>query len=942
MNQVLIDYLKSLDDIRTDTHSGSYDLVSIGVSLLANVAPQNIDVCDLEMLFHFGNLKHGKQARDKNIKASNLIEEDKKELIEMNEFLSTVDFTNSEFDNTHQSNGGCGLFAKGRQTLIGVSDKKTAQAFIQMLIDISKIDGAYVDDIFRTAEICLSKKLKGLGAGIASQILHLFKPDIFPILNSVGRNGYKNKIGLPLLHENEINYYIHNARIINKFRDEELPNLNFRTIDVALWENQNTETMSYWLGGATYDAPVWDVSQKFIAKGIYAIDFEKRDISGIISEPSKFKEWIDNLTDNAAKKAFIKFSQMKAGDRIAIKSSFPKTMPNKEKYVSTLRIKAVGTISDDFESGYLFDEELSHTIPVRWDIINLKNDFEIGIYKDTIHQVTKKEDIDAIFHGKAQYLLSEFLEWIKTQKSQHGKPFSPNTINQYSGALKTRCKELIDLNLPQPDLFYQSDAAAFKELRNKVEKSIYFEKVNLKAGNGSFSAGMELYEKFLNEREAEDIPLIVVEDKKTNYWWLNANPKIWSFSEIKVGEEVDYSLLNENGNKRRIYQNFLDAKAGDYVIGYESTPVKQIVARCKISRENDGESLYFEKVEGVSVPVEYYSIKDIPELQQMEYFVNPQGSLFKLTKDEYELLIDIIREQNPVTTSETEQKEIYTRDSFLSDVYMTSEKYDDITALLKRKKNIILQGAPGVGKSFLAKLLAYSIIGVKDKNRVEMMQFHQSYSYEDFIEGYRPDGYGGFVLKSGVFFNFCERARNNEGNHYFIIDEINRGNLSKIMGELMLLIECDKRGKEFAVPLTYSGKMFYVPKNVHIIGMMNTADRSLAMIDYALRRRFSFVPIEPAFSNLDFIKYIKKDDVSLGEKIITEMNALNMDIKNDLGAGFQVGHSYFCNCSNINEQWYESVLKYDILPLLDEYWFDNEKQHSKWVKRLLTDEKNPD
>jgi len=938
MNNAFVDYLKTKEDIQTDTHSGSYELVRQGVVFLAKVSPEKIDVSDLLMLFEFGNLGHGKKARDEKILASNLLDEDKEYMLDLNARINAGVYTNHEA----KSNGNCGLFARGYRQLHVNSDKETAQEFIKMLISISKIDDS--EDILRITGECLSKNLRGMQAGVASQILHLLKPTIFPILNDPGRNGYINKLGLHLVKASDIHQYIHNVKIIRDFKDKELPSINYRTIDVAFWDNQIpiNESISYWLGGATYGAPVWDVSQKFIDNGIYAIDFEKYDIADIVSEQSKFTEWVDNLTDNAAKKAFTRFSQMKTGDQIAIKSSFPKTRPNKEKYVSTLRIKAIGTVLDDFETGYLFDEDLGHTVPVKWDVVNIKNDLGIGTYRDTIHQVTKQEDIDAIFHGKPQYLMSEFLEWLKTQKSQHGKPFSPNTVDQYRGALKNRCKALVDLNLPQPDLFYQTDAVAFRELRGRIEKSVHFESENIKAGNGSFSAGMELYEKFLRERETEDIPSSVSEEQKMNYWWLNANPKIWSFSEIRVGEEIDYSLLNENGNKRRIYQNFLDAKAGDCVIGYESTPAKQIVARCKISKENDGKSLYFEKIEGLSVPIEYNYIKDIPELQQMEYFANPQGSLFKLTKDEYELLLDIIREQNPVSTSESEEKEIYTKNDFLSEVYMTSEKYDDITALLNRKKNIILQGAPGVGKSFLAKRLAYSIIGSKDKNRVEVMQFHQSYSYEDFIEGYRPDGDGGFVLKNGVFYNFCERAKNNEGNHYFIIDEINRGNLSKIMGELMLLIECDKRGKEFAVPLTYSGKMFFVPENVHIIGMMNTADRSLAMIDYALRRRFSFIPIEPAFSNPDFIKYIKKDDEALGEKILAEMNALNVDIKNDLGAGFQIGHSYFCNCDDINGQWYESVLKYEILPLLDEYWFDNEKQHSKWVKGLLSDEKNPD
>ena len=299
--------------------------------------------------------------------------------------------------------------------------------------------------------------------------------------------------------------------------------------------------------------------------------------------------------------------------------------------------------------------------------------------------------------------------------------------------------------------------------------------------------------------------------------------------------------------------------------------------------------------------------------------------------------------ENNVKIVDEDEYSPYSKDDFLSEVYMSLEKYDDITSLLKRKKNIILQGAPGVGKSFLAKRLAYSIIGSKNKSKVEMIQFHQSYSYEDFIEGFRPVESGGFKLLPGVFKRFCETAKHDKQNDYFfIIDEINRGNLSKIMGELMFLLEHDKRGEEFEIPLTYSSDKFHVPENVYIIGMMNTADRSLAMIDYALRRRFSFVPIEPAFSNAAFIKYIKKDDEKLGERILVEMNALNVDIKNDLGAGFQIGHSYFCNYDKINEQWYESVLRYEILPLLDEYWFDNEKQHSKWVKGLVSDEKNPD
>ena len=210
------------------------------------------------------------------------------------------------------------------------------------------------------------------------------------------------------------------------------------------------------------------------------------------------------------------------------------------------------------------------------------------------------------------------------------------------------------------------------------------------------------------------------------YWWLNANPKIWSFSDIAVGEVQSYTLYNENGNKRRIFQNFLDAKAGDMIIGYESNPAKQIVAIGRISAEQDGEKLLFEKVEGLTSPIDYATLKECPELERMEYFQNPQGSLFKLTRGEYDFILDMIREENPVTVEAS--IDAYTKSDFLDEVYMTEKRYENLVAVLRNKKNIILQGAPGVGKTFAARRLAWSMMGEKDDSRIEFVQFHQNYS----------------------------------------------------------------------------------------------------------------------------------------------------------------------------------------------------------------------
>ena len=420
----------------------------------------------------------------------------------------------------------------------------------------------------------------------------------------------------------------------------------------------------------------------------------------------------------------------------------------------------------------------------------------------------------------------------------------------------------------------------------------------------------------------------------TGYWWLCANPKYWSFSDIAIGEEQSYTLCNENGHKRRIYQNFLDVKPGDKVIGYNASPMKKIVALCEITQASDGERIRLRKLENFSSTISYADVKECPELAQMEFLTHGNGSLFKLTKEEYDFLMDMIREENPIRPAEVIAP--YGKADFLEDVFMTEEKYDALRDRLLYKKNVILQGAPGVGKTFAAKRLAFSIMGEKDESRVEFVQFHQNYSYEDFIMGYRPDGTG-FKLTEGIFYRFCQKAENRpDKDYFFIIDEINRGNMSKIFGELLMLIENEYRGTK--ATLAYSGLPFAVPKNLYIIGMMNTADRSLAMIDYALRRRFSFFEMEPGFDSAGFKKLQSRMSDETFDVLIEQIQALNADIAKDasLGKGFQIGHSYFClkKDETCSAQWLRSIVDFDILPTLSEYWYDEPDKVSDWEKKL--------
>lgn len=415
-------------------------------------------------------------------------------------------------------------------------------------------------------------------------------------------------------------------------------------------------------------------------------------------------------------------------------------------------------------------------------------------------------------------------------------------------------------------------------------------------------------------------------------WWLTAKPKIWSFSDTPVGEVMSYSLYNENGNKRRIFQNFLDAKAGDMIIGYEATPVLKIVAIARVTAEQDGEKLYFEKVEGLASPIDYQTLRECPELERMEFFQNLQGSLFKLTRGEYDFIMDIIRDENPV--QQEAANDPYTSEDFLREVYMTSADYAKIQAVLRNKKNIILQGAPGVGKTFAAKRLAWSMMGEIDESRVEFVQFHQNYSYEDFVMGYKPVE-DGFELRNGIFYRFCQRAANQpDKDFFFIIDEINRGNMSKIFGELLMLIERDYRGTK--ATLAYNGLPFSVPKNLYIIGMMNTADRSLAMIDYALRRRFSFFDMEPGFDSEGFRQYQASLNNETLNALVERVKDLNKEIAADksLGKGFCIGHSYFCGQDTCTDEWLDSIVNYDILPMLSEYWFDDTAKLQRWENIL--------
>lgn len=460
---------------------------------------------------------------------------------------------------------------------------------------------------------------------------------------------------------------------------------------------------------------------------------------------------------------------------------------------------------------------------------------------------------------------------------------------------------------------------------------------------GSWIAESQIVKKTLTDitndkDDVRDLINLIINDKPVaksiinptmGFFWLNANPKIWKIADFEIGQHQSYTAFNANGNKRRMFDCFESIQPGDLIVGYESSPSMKVVAIFECTAglhedENEIQRIEFKIQRFLNKPIAWENLIQVDAFKDADVVKNNQGSLYRLTQSQFEAILSL---EYDVDLPK------YTIENLKSDSFIDDNKLEKMVSYLDRKKNIILQGPPGTGKTFVAKKLAYALMGEKDDSRIEMVQFHQSVSYEDFIQGYRPTESGSFKLKNGNFYKLCARAlKNTDKSYFFIIDEINRGNLSKIFGELLMLIESDKRSHEYAINLMYSDSeetRFYVPPNVHIIGTMNTADRSLAVVDYALRRRFAFFELIPEFNDKfkGFLKGVNVEN-ALIDKISSRMNRLNAEIAEDLGVGFKIGHSFFTpNSETIpNNDWFTDVVEFEIKPLLDEYYFDDSVQ----------------
>jgi 5-methylcytosine-specific restriction protein B len=400
----------------------------------------------------------------------------------------------------------------------------------------------------------------------------------------------------------------------------------------------------------------------------------------------------------------------------------------------------------------------------------------------------------------------------------------------------------------------------------------------------------------------------------TSYWWLNCNPRIWDIVAPPVGSTQTYTAVNADGNKRRVYKYFTQVKPGDLIVGYAASPVRKVVALCRVTKalhtSDEGEVFEFEKTRDFASPVSLQALREVPELKQCESLANNQGSLFRLTPAEYETILGMLEEAGEPTRG-ADRVAPYPIEQCAAETYLPVDLLQLWVEAIRRKQQAIIYGPPGTGKTYLAERLARRLVGGGD-GFIDLVQFHPAYSYEDFIQGIRPETTENsqvtYDLAPGRFLEFCQKAKGRQGICVLIIDEINRANLARVFGELMYLLEYRMR----SVPLAGGGTLS-VPANVRIIGTMNTADRSIALVDFALRRRFAFLELAPDFNVLT--QFQEKQGFDPGG-LIAVLRDINTAIADK---NFSLGVSFFL-VPDLPKQ-VQQIWRMEIETYLEEYFF---------------------
>lgn len=726
-----------------------------------------------------------------------------------------------------------------------------------------------------------------------------------------------------------------------------------------------------WFVGASFDSTD-DQTERFLAEKIWENGYD------------------DKLLD--------KVRSMRPGDRIAIKSSYTRKhdlpFDARGQTVSVMAIKAIGTITENLNDG--------KRVRVDWTRVEPAREWYFYTHRGTIWRVLPGEWVT---DGLIAFAFSNKPQDIERFRNA---PFWRERFGTVAPDKQrfgwTKFYEAIADRL----LTYRNNRVALvegiREISVRVDGLGHLANDNYVDGTTGFVRDicpfttMGLFNRRVSESNRKIIAtelakFLGVEEPVPEEFDgipLLDNRSSWYFP-FEVDRTTDHidSLWDvfaagmayadtDDDQAREVFAKAFDSSNGRSRVGWALTFGLYWIRPWAFLSLDHNSQVYISKKLGLPIGLrgpknrcnsaDYLAVMDVlePRFQEATYSVHsyPELSLeawlYKDTADDKSpagkaVVSDTDDEDNVEDAMAPEDVHIpapivpYSIDDILKDgCFLERAEIERLLERLRTKKNLILQGPPGTGKTWLAKRLAFALMGQKDDSKVRAVQFHPNLSYEDFVRGWRPTGEGKLSLADGVFMEAIKAASKDSSSKFVVvIEEINRGNPAQIFGELLTLLEAGKRTPNEALELCYpdaDGKRrpVHIPENLYVVGTMNIADRSLALIDLALRRRFAFVGLEPRLGPVWQDWVVKEGAVDSGlvkdiERRITELNAqISADAR--LGKQFRIGHSYVTPAHRLEpgdtKKWFQQVVETEIGPLLDEYWFDAPEEAQKAIARL--------
>ena len=684
---------------------------------------------------------------------------------------------------------------------------------------------------------------------------------------------------------------------------------------------------------------------------------------------------------------------MRVGERIAIKAAFTRknNLPfdNRGQTVSVMAIKATGTIAENPGDG--------RQIRVQWQNFNSPSEWYFYTYQRTIWKITPgdwKSDalIDFTFNNKPQDLdrFRNYPFWRDRFATDPAELMRFRWARFYQaivdGLLEYRDNRAPLMGFLQA-LASRVEGLSFLEGDQFADgRKGFIEDIDPFTLIGLFNRGVKESTRqaiaaqladFLNVSEAvpesfEGIPLL----NNQKSWFFPYAKERPSEHIDKLWEVFSSGLKLADNNNEQARETFshdfdvamelygvawnltfalywcrpwsflsLDGNSREYISGKLRLPIGKHGPKNRCSGAE-----YLQLIDALNQRFAEpdFSVHSFPELS-LEAWTYTGATVEPTGLDDEEEEINVTGE--PPRLESARPITPYGIDNILAEgCFLPREELERILRRFREKKNLILQGPPGTGKTWLAKRLGIALIGYEAQEpQLRVVQFHPNLSYEDFVRGWRPSGNGGLNLHEGVFMQMVKAALAEPSERYvLVIEEINRGNPAQIFGELLTLLEAGKRTPRDAMQLCYPdpdgiNRPVYVPENLFVIGTMNIADRSLALVDLAFRRRFAFINLEPSLGEAwsDWVVNRRQMDSATAAKIQQRFIQLNQTIAADnrLGKAFRIGHSYITPTQSMEgrdtRDWFNEVIDSELKPLLEEYWFDAPEEVERAVAQLL-------